>query len=126
MAAIVPPVDGGHSVTRRLNPALPVQRDNPEVTCQSTIHKKRTAAHKLNLQHVHRFEVKMFAYLKDRHGASVTVHAEPSVQSVLEALQQHGIDAGGCRLSVNLAFAIGTEILSETDELALIPPVSGG
>ncbi|HRK20780.1 MAG TPA: MoaD/ThiS family protein [Fimbriimonadaceae bacterium] len=73
-----------------------------------------------------RFDVKMFAYLKDRHGECVSVEAEPSVNGVYRALSHIGIDASGCRLSVNLSFPIGDEELQEGDELALIPPVSGG
>lgn len=68
----------------------------------------------------------MFAYLKDRHGEWVTVAAEPRVQSVLRSLAAQGVETKSCRLSVNLAFPVGDAELAEDDELALIPPVSGG
>lgn len=72
------------------------------------------------------FSVRMFAYLKDRHGERMSVDAEPSVKGVLEALALKGVQTKACRLSVNLAFPNGNTDLKETDELALIPPVSGG
>lgn len=72
------------------------------------------------------FTVRMFAYLKDRHGERVSIDAEPNVNGVLEALSQRGVQTKACRLSVNLAFPNGNADLQETDELALIPPVSGG
>ena len=72
------------------------------------------------------FSVRMFAYLKDRHGERVAVDAEPNVNSVLEALAQKGVQTKACRLSVNLAFPNGNADLKDKDELALIPPVSGG
>lgn len=72
------------------------------------------------------FAVRMFAHLKDRHGETVHVEAEPDVQGILDALEQLGVKTKSCRLSVNLAFPKGNEPLTEADELALIPPVSGG
>ena len=72
------------------------------------------------------FSVRMFAYLKDRHGERVSVEADPSVDGVLAALAQSGVQTKACRLSVNLAFPTSNVALKETDELALIPPVSGG
>jgi molybdopterin converting factor small subunit len=72
------------------------------------------------------FSVRLFAYLKDRHGEIVEVEADPTASSVVEALNGKGIRTQSCRLSVNLEFVdLGTEI-REGDELALIPPVSGG
>lgn len=68
----------------------------------------------------------MFAYLKDRHGERVVVSADPHVKGVLAALEREGIKTDGCRLSVNLDFPLGDEELQFGDELALIPPVSGG
>ena len=72
------------------------------------------------------FSVRMFAYLKDRHGERMEVEAEPSVEGVLQALLQNGVQTRACRLSVNLSFPTGNLALQETDKLALIPPVSGG
>lgn len=73
-----------------------------------------------------RFEVKMFAYLKDRHGERVAVNADPHVKGVLAELERAGVKTEGCRLSVNFDFPLGDEALNEGAELALIPPVSGG
>ena len=72
------------------------------------------------------FTVRMFAYLKDRHGAEVTVEAEPNVASILSALQRAGVTTQACRLSVNLAFSKPDAPVTQSDELALIPAVSGG
>lgn len=73
-----------------------------------------------------RFSIRMFAYLKDRHGERMEVNAEPSVEGVLQALSRNGVQTKACRLSVNLSFPSTNLALKETDELALIPPVSGG
>lgn len=72
------------------------------------------------------WSVTMFAYLKDRHGEVVRVESEPSVRAVLEALKDYGVDTSSCRLAVNLYFAEPDDALSAGDNLALIPPVSGG
>jgi molybdopterin converting factor small subunit len=68
----------------------------------------------------------MFAHLKDRHGDRVVVSAEPHVKGVLQALEGVGVETRSCRLSINFAFPLSDDPLSEGDELALIPPVSGG
>lgn len=70
--------------------------------------------------------VRLFAYLKDGRGDAVQVEAEPSAGAVLEALRAQGLPVGSCRLAVNHAFASATLALQAGDELALIPPVSGG
>jgi len=61
-----------------------------------------------------------------KHGEIAIVEAEPTAKHVLAALQAKGIDVGPCRLAVNLSFVIGDQDLGPSDELALIPPVSGG
>jgi molybdopterin converting factor small subunit len=72
------------------------------------------------------FTVRLFAYLKDRHGEQVQVEAEPTAEGVMAALRERGIRTDSCRLSVNLEFARTGQSLQGKDELALIPPVSGG
>ena len=70
--------------------------------------------------------VRLFAYLKDGHGDAVQVEAEPTAGAVLAALGALGLPVGTCRLAVNQAFASPSLALAAGDELALIPPVSGG
>lgn len=68
----------------------------------------------------------MFAYLREKHGDQVVVAADPSVRAVTEALSSAGVATESCRMAVNLEFAHPDRTLSPDDELALIPPVSGG
>jgi molybdopterin converting factor small subunit len=70
--------------------------------------------------------VRLFAYLKDGRGESVEVEAAPTTGAVLAALNAQGIPTQACRLAVNHSFATGDQPLASGDELALIPPVSGG
>lgn len=70
--------------------------------------------------------VRLFAYLKNGRGECVEVEALPTSTAVLEALRAHGIPTEACRLAVNHAFVQGEQPLAPGDELALIPPVSGG
>ncbi|HLK16602.1 MAG TPA: MoaD/ThiS family protein [Fimbriimonadaceae bacterium] len=73
-----------------------------------------------------RFEVALFAYQRERHGASVCVESEPTVSGVLAALAESGIQVEHCRLAVDESMAGGDENLMSSSRLALIPPVSGG
>jgi molybdopterin converting factor small subunit len=73
-----------------------------------------------------RFEVALFAYQREKHGAVVYVESGPTVKGVLNALEEFGIPVGHCRLAVDETMASGDENLCETSRLALIPPVSGG
>lgn len=68
----------------------------------------------------------MFAYLRERHGNTVSVEAEPSAEALLQALSKAGVRTDSCRLAVNCAFVKPEWQLSPGDEIALIPPVSGG
>jgi molybdopterin converting factor subunit 1 len=79
-------------------------------------------------------EVRLFAMLRERAGSeSVTVDV-PDGSTVAQALdavgQEHGlgelIAAMPVVMAVNREYAASSDRLSEGDELALIPPVSGG
>lgn len=72
------------------------------------------------------WRVRLFAYLRERHGESVEITAEPTALGVLTALQNAGIDTRACRLAVNNEFSRADSQIAVGDELALIPPVSGG
>lgn len=72
------------------------------------------------------WKIKLFAYLRERHGETVSIEADATVGDVLDALTAAGIGGDYCRLAVNKAFAVRDLVLVEGDELALIPPVSGG
>ena len=72
------------------------------------------------------WRVLLFAHLREKHGMEVQVEAEPSVASVLEAVQALGIDKTACRLAADNEFVKTGDSLRPGAELALIPPVSGG
>jgi molybdopterin converting factor small subunit len=72
------------------------------------------------------WEIKLFAYLRERHGPTARVEASSTAGAVLDALAAKGIGGDYCRLAVNRAFASRDLVLNPGDELALIPPVSGG
>lgn len=78
------------------------------------------------LTQVQEWHVQMFAYLRDRHGKSVTVTADPSPESILEALARAGVDVASCRLAVGNEFSMAGQAIPFDASLALIPPVSGG
>jgi MoaE-MoaD fusion protein len=79
-------------------------------------------------------EVRLFAMLRERAGTeSITVEV-PEGATVREALDavghQHGLEqliaAMPVVMAVNREYAAEGDALSAGDELALIPPVSGG
>lgn len=72
------------------------------------------------------WRVKLFAYLRERHGDWAEVESAGTVSGVLTALTAAGIDVRSCRLAVNQEFAAPEESIAPGDDLALIPPVSGG
>lgn len=72
------------------------------------------------------WEIRLFAYLRERHGEVARVEAGATAGEVLDALSAQGIGGGYCRLAVNRVFAPRELTLNEGDVLALIPPVSGG
>src|SRR5687767_8430693 len=78
--------------------------------------------------------VRLFAMLRERAGRDAVEIELPdgaTVQDALEAVgRQHGLTDTIARMpivmAVNREYASGDTSLSEADELALIPPVSGG
>ncbi len=72
--------------------------------------------------------VRLFAMLRERAGAGEVVLDLPEGARVDDALSRLGGLAEGLPLvmAVNREYAPGDQVLSAGDELALIPPVSGG
>jgi MoaE-MoaD fusion protein len=74
-------------------------------------------------------EVLMFAAARDLAGACsvrVTLPAGAHVADLAAALPQLAGLWEKCRIAVNHEFADGERMLGEGDEVAVIPPVSGG
>ncbi len=72
--------------------------------------------------------VRLFAGLRERFGSDslqLELADGASVADALAALSGQ-VDAGGCLLAVNREYADDDLVLAAGDELALIPPVSGG
>lgn len=77
--------------------------------------------------------IKLFAGLREHVGAEHLALSVPAGTTVegLKALIRREVPAlapylEATRVAVNLAFAAGTQTIAPTDEVALIPPVSGG
>lgn len=72
--------------------------------------------------------VRLFAQLRERAGASEIVLELPEGARVRDALRQLGEIAHGLPLvlAVNRSYADEDELLRSGDELAAVPPVSGG
>ena len=72
--------------------------------------------------------VRLFAMLRERAGSGELVLDLPDGASVGDALDRLGELAGGVPLvmAVNREYAPRDQVLDPGDELALIPPVSGG
>lgn len=68
----------------------------------------------------------MFASLRDQFGEFLDLESGADSAALMEALQSKGAPVEHCRLAVNRAFVSATTPISPSDELALIPPVSGG
>jgi|HubBroStandDraft_1064217.scaffolds.fasta_scaffold301544_1 MoaD family protein len=80
-----------------------------------------------------KIRVKMFAMLRERGGASEVELELPPEATVADAISMiRGRHPGIANLlpraatAVNLAVADGGTVLREGDELAVLPPVSGG
>lgn len=72
------------------------------------------------------WKVTLFAYLRERHGNSVSVEAEPNAGAILDALARSGVNVSACRLAAGNEFVSSDSPVAEECEVALIPPVSGG
>jgi len=79
------------------------------------------------------YRVRLFALLQEKAGTDVWVHESPSVltgSALLNAFFDAHPDLEALRhvtrLAVNQAFCVQDARLDPADELALIPPVSGG
>ncbi len=72
------------------------------------------------------WEVSLFAYLRDRHGPSITIEAVANPRAILQALAIAGVSVESCRLAVGDEFANLDDDVPVGSQLALIPPVSGG
>ena len=72
--------------------------------------------------------VRLFAMLRERAGSGEVTIDLPEGARVNDALQELGALAEGLPLvlAVNREYAPGDQVLAAGDELALIPPVSGG
>jgi molybdopterin converting factor subunit 1 len=78
--------------------------------------------------------VRLFAMLRERAGAAqveIELPEGATVQDAVEAVgRQHGLSDTIARMpvvmAVNREYASADSVLAESDELALIPPVSGG
>ena len=80
-----------------------------------------------------KYRVKLFALMKDRAGCEFWVCHSEEPLSAKTLMDRFFMDhdrlaglRGVTRLAVNQAFCLEDRVLAETDELALIPPVSGG
>ncbi len=77
--------------------------------------------------------VKLFAVLRDRFGTESVSVALPAPATAGELLARiaaehpdHARQLSVCRVAVNHRFALAGDAVSAGDEVALIPPVSGG
>lgn len=75
--------------------------------------------------------VLFFAYLRERSGVretTVELPAGATVADLWRVLRERyeGLDVERLRFAVNAVYVDNTQVLHENDELALIPPVSGG
>jgi molybdopterin converting factor subunit 1 len=77
--------------------------------------------------------IKLFAILRERAGAAELALDLPQGATVADAVERLGARYASlaphlprCAAAVNLERAIPATILHDGDELALLPPVSGG
>ncbi len=72
------------------------------------------------------WNVRLFAHLREAHGDCVEIEAEPTTNDVLAALSELGIQVQASRLAADDEFVRPGDSLKAGQQLALIPPVSGG
>lgn len=72
--------------------------------------------------------VLLFASLRAKHGDCVSVEVPPpaTVGALKNLLRAQGLWVDGARVAVNQAFATDEHTVEQQDEVAVIPPVSGG
>ncbi len=72
--------------------------------------------------------VLLFASLRSKHGDCVPVElpADATVGVLKSVLRSQGLWVDGARVAVNRAFATDEHTIEQRDEVAVIPPVSGG
>lgn len=72
--------------------------------------------------------VLLFASLRSKHGECVSVELPPpaTVEALKSVLRSQGLWVNGARVAVNHAFAMDGHTIKQHDEVAVIPPVSGG
>jgi MoaE-MoaD fusion protein len=70
--------------------------------------------------------VRLFAGLRERAGSENVEVDLPDGASVADLLAEMGLRPGQCVVALNREYATAAETIGADDEVALIPPVSGG
>lgn len=72
--------------------------------------------------------VRLFASLKAKHGdcAVLELPETARISDLRKALEERGVWVSGARVAVNHSFASDYDTVEAQDEVAVIPPVSGG
>jgi MoaE-MoaD fusion protein len=70
--------------------------------------------------------VRLFAGLRERAGSEHVEVDLPDGASVADLLAEMGLRPGQCVVALNREYATAAETIGADDEVALIPPVSGG
>jgi len=72
--------------------------------------------------------VLLFASLRSKHGECVPVElpTPATVGALISLLRSRGLWVDGARVAVNRAFVTDEHTIQRHDEVAVIPPVSGG
>jgi molybdopterin converting factor subunit 1 len=72
--------------------------------------------------------VLLFASLRSKHGDCVPIElpAPATVGALKSLLRSQGLWVDGARVAVNRAFVPDELTIQQHDEVAIIPPVSGG
>jgi molybdopterin synthase catalytic subunit len=70
--------------------------------------------------------VRLFAGLRDRAGADSVTVSLPDGATAADLVAAMDLPSRSCIVAVNREYAAPEHVLSDADEVALIPPVSGG